>query len=79
MITAFANRIQVGLNSRDLTGSDVVIAWIKSQDLGDLKILSGKEAGVIEEFWQPGGLTSGGMSEAIADLSKTLPFEAYPF
>jgi hypothetical protein len=36
---------------------------------------SGKEGGVIDKFWIPGGKTSGGISEGIIDLSNpNLPY-----
>ena len=66
---------KLGLNAGDLTGDDAVIAWVKKTDLGEVKIPSGNEGGVIDEFWIPGGKTSGGVSEAIIDLSNpNLPY-----
>ena len=66
---------KLGLNAGDLTGDDAVIAWVKKSDLGEVKIPSGNEGGVIDEFWIPGGKTSGGISEAIIDLSNpNLPY-----
>ncbi|NJM24268.1 MAG: hypothetical protein HC859_00730 [Bacteroidia bacterium] len=71
---------RLGLNPGDLTGDDAVIAWVKKQDLGEVKMPSGNEGGVIEEFWIPGGKTSGGVSEGVVDLSNSnIPFETYPF
>ncbi|MDO5969242.1 hypothetical protein Q4Q35_05425 [Flavivirga aquimarina] len=66
---------KLGLNPGDLTGDDAVIAWIEKNDFGEVKIPSGNESGVIDEFWQPGGITSGGVPEGIIDLSDpNLPY-----
>ncbi|MEQ9307734.1 MAG: hypothetical protein RJQ14_27740, partial [Marinoscillum sp.] len=71
---------KLGLNSGDLTGDDVVIAWIRKADISEIKIPSGNEGGVIDEFWIPGGKTSGGITEGIIDLSNPdILFKPYPF
>jgi hypothetical protein len=64
---------KLGLNQGDLTNDDAVIAFIKRADIGEIKIPSGNEGGVIQELWLPGGKTAGGYSEAIVDLSKNVP------
>ncbi|MEM0938400.1 MAG: hypothetical protein AAF600_08495 [Bacteroidota bacterium] len=71
---------RLGLNPGDLTGDDAVIAWIQKKDMGEVKMPSGNEDGVIDEFWIPGGKTSGGVSEGIVDLSNPdILFDPYPF
>ena len=45
-----------------------------------LRRTGGNEGGVIDEFWIPGGKTSGGVSEGVVDLSNPdISFETYPF
>jgi hypothetical protein len=69
---------RLGLNPGDLTNDDVVIAFIKRADIGEIKIPSGNEGGAIPGLWLPGGKTAGGYSEAIVDLSnKNIPYVNY--
>jgi hypothetical protein len=69
---------RLGLNPGDLTNDDVVIAFIKRVDIGEIKIPSGNEGGAIPGLWLPGGKTAGGYSEAIVDLSnKNIPYVNY--
>jgi hypothetical protein len=51
---------KLGLNKGDLTGNDAVIAFIKREDISNIKMPSGNEKGVIPELWLPGGRTAGG-------------------
>jgi len=53
---------------------DAVFALIKREDVGSFKIPSGNESGVSPTKWLPGGKTSGGISEAIVDLSKKVDY-----
>ena len=56
-------------------GDDAVFAAIKRRDLGEIKMPSGNEGGVNSN-WIPGGKTSGGISEAVVDLTDaSIPFE----
>ncbi len=67
---------RLGLNKGDLTGNDVLIAWVKREHISKINIPSGNEGGTIDELWLLGGQTSGGITEAIIDLSsKNLPYE----
>ena len=50
-----------------------MIIHVERADLGDLHPPSGAERGA-GEHWVPGGHTSGGVSEAVADLPKGTPF-----
>ncbi|HEX2969728.1 MAG TPA: hypothetical protein VHO46_11565 [Bacteroidales bacterium] len=58
---------------------DVVFAHIKRSDVGEIKIPSGNETGANVAKWIPGGKTCGGISEAIVDLKKIIPFERLPY
>lgn len=55
-------------------GEDAVFALIKREDLGTFKMPTGNESGIIDEFWMPGGKTSGGVSEATVDLTTIIPY-----
>ena len=66
---------KLGLNPGDLSGDDAVVAWVKKQNLSEIKIPTGNEDGVIDEFWILGGKTSGGVTEGIVNLSNpNLPY-----
>ncbi|SLM63231.1 VENN motif pre-toxin domain-containing protein [Dickeya aquatica] len=59
---------KLGLESGYLGNSNTGIFYIQKQDLKNLKIPSGNEPGA-NQFWLPGGKTSGGISEAVMDFS----------
>lgn len=69
---------KLGLIEGQLKSADVLIAWIKKEDISSLKLPSGNEIGVNLN-WLPGGKTSGNVSEATADLSKSIPFDEISF
>jgi len=69
----------LGLDAGMLTNGDAVIAWVKKEDFSGLKMPSGNEGGANAN-WIPGGVTSGGVSEAVLDLSNpNLPYRTFPF
>jgi hypothetical protein len=71
---------KLALNEGTLTGKNAVIAWIKNEDLKNLRMPSGNEAGAIPGKWIPGGKTFGGISEAVLDLSNpSIPKVLFPF
>ncbi|RNM05341.1 hypothetical protein [Dickeya undicola] len=59
---------KLGLESGYLGNSSTGVFYIQKQDLKNLKIPSGNEPGA-NQFWLPGGKTSGGISEAVMDFS----------
>ncbi|WP_200881853.1 DUF6862 domain-containing protein, partial [Nitrincola sp. A-D6] len=66
---------RLGLNPGDLTSGNVSALFIERPDLGKLRIPSGNEGGAINNpNWRPGGYTSGGVAEGVADISAA-PFE----
>ena len=68
------------LNDGTLTGKNIVIAWVKKKDFGEIKMPSGNEAGAISGKWIPGGKTAGGVSEGVIDLSNPdIPKKLFPF
>lgn len=69
----------LGLFPGTLTNGDAVIAWVKKEDLGAVNLPSGNERGANDN-WLPGGITSGGISEGVVNLSSpALPYTKYPF
>jgi hypothetical protein len=62
------------LNPGDLTGGNVVIAYIAPEDLSNLRIPSGNERGAWEGLWVPGGFTGKGVPEAVVDLPASTPY-----
>jgi len=64
---------KLGLSNGYLGDSDTMAVLIKKEDMVDLRVASGNETGA-NQFWIPGGKTSGGVPEAILDLSEA-PFE----
>jgi len=65
---------ELGLEPGALTGGSSVAVYIKPEDLGNLRMPSGNEAGA-NKYWEPGGYTSGGMAEATVDAPADLPYE----
>jgi hypothetical protein len=63
---------RLGLDSGYLSNKDVIAVHIKRQDMPDIKVPSGNESGANSQ-WRPGGYTSGGVPEAVVDLSRS-PF-----
>ncbi len=60
---------KLGLEDGYLSNSDSITVYIPKSEFKNLKIPSGNENGA-NQFWKPGGKTSGGISEAVMDLSK---------
>lgn len=60
---------KLGLKQGYLSDNDTLVVYIKKENIRNLKIPSGNESGA-NEFWKPGGKTSGGISEAILDFSQ---------
>lgn len=70
---------KLGLDAGELTGDNAVIAWVKKEDMGEVKMPSGNEGGANDQ-WIPGGKTSGGVSEGVSDLSNPdLDYDTFPF
>lgn len=65
---------KLGLSAGYLRDADTMIVKIDKADFHDLKLPSGNERGA-NEFWVPGGVTSGGVSEATLDFPKGTPFQ----
>jgi hypothetical protein len=65
---------QLGLEKGALSEGDTMIVLIDRKNVSDLGIPSGNEKGANSN-WLPGGVTSGGVSEAILSLPKNLPFK----
>jgi filamentous hemagglutinin len=59
----------LGLNAGDLTSGQVSILEIAPEHFVNLRIASGNEGGANAN-WIPGGYTSGGVPEAVMDLSS---------
>lgn len=58
---------KLGLDVNYLDGSDVMILYIDNPGTYNLRMPSGNEPGA-NEFWTPGGKTSGGVNEAVMEL-----------
>ncbi|MDK2593800.1 DUF637 domain-containing protein [Pseudoalteromonas obscura] len=61
--------IALGLNSGDLSNGGTVAAHILPSELGGIRLPSGNEMGA-NDMWVPGGVTSGGVREAILDVTQ---------
>lgn len=68
---------RLGLDSGYLGDSDTMAVYVKKTDMDKLRIPSGNEGGANGQ-WVPGGYTSGGVPEAVLDLSET-PFTEIQF
>lgn len=64
----------LGLDKNYLSGSDTMIMFIDKKDFTNLKMPSGNEGGA-NQHWIPGGVTSGGVNEAVMDFPKGTPFK----
>ena len=64
---------KLGLGEGYLVGDDTMIVLIEKSDLSNLRMPSGNEGGA-NEFWIPGGKTSGGVSEGVTDFSSKPTF-----
>jgi hypothetical protein len=64
---------RLGMNPGDL-GDNPVFGVFRREDVGEIRIPSGNEVGVNNN-WIPGGRTSGGTTEAIIDLRGNTSFE----
>ena len=62
---------KLGLTKGTLSSEDTLIVLIKRDDATDLRLPNGNEDGA-NELWLPGGVTSGGVSEAVLSLPKGL-------
>lgn len=60
---------KLGLEDGYLSNSDCMAVYIPKSEFKNFKIPSGNEGGA-NKFWKPEGKTSGGISEAVMDLSK---------
>jgi len=56
---------KLNLNDGDLTGDNAVIAWIKSEDIENIKLPTGNESGAIKGKWIPGGKTGEGFQKLL--------------
>jgi filamentous hemagglutinin len=63
---------KLGLDQGYLGDKDTVSVYVKPGDIKNIRVPSGNEAGANGQ-WVPGGYTSGGVPEAVVDLSDT-PF-----
>lgn len=59
---------KLGLDKGYLSNSDTMAVYIKKEDFKGLKMPSGNEPGA-NQYWTPGGKTSGGISEVVMDFS----------
>lgn len=64
---------ELGLEPGTLTNGKTMVAYIKPQDLNNLRMPSGNEVGA-NKHWIPGGYTSGGVPEATIDVPKGTPY-----
>ena len=64
---------ELGLDPGYLGDSNTFVAFVERGDLDGLRIPTGNEWGANQN-WLPGGYTSGGVPEAVADLPKGTPF-----
>ena len=63
----------LGLERDSLQDDDLLIAFIPPQNMPTIKIPSGNEVGA-NQYWLPGGVTSGGIREVVLDFSKKPEF-----
>lgn len=63
---------KLGFDKDYLSGSDILVAHIKSENVKNLRIPTGNEGGAIGQ-WIPGGYTNGGIPEAVVDFSHKPP------
>jgi hypothetical protein len=64
---------KLGLDAGTLSAKDTMIVVIERKSAKDLSMPSGNERGA-NDFWLPGGITSGGISEATLSLPKDILF-----
>lgn len=69
---------RLGLGAGSLTSGQTIAAYIAPEDLRGLRMPSGNERGA-NEFWLPGGYTSGGMPEATIDVPADTPYSVISF
>ena len=69
---------KLGLDNGYLGGDDTMIVLIERSDIDGLRMPSGNEGGA-NEFWIPGGKTSGGVSEGVMDFSGKPAFQEIEF
>jgi hypothetical protein len=65
---------RLALDPGTLSGDDVLIAYIRPENLHNLQVPSGNELGANEQ-WLPGGFTAGGIAEAGVGLPRGTEFE----
>ena len=66
---------RLGLDEGTFDG-DIIIAAIDRKDIPNLRMASGNEGGAHDLYWRPGGKTSGGVNEAVADIANPkMPYQ----
>lgn len=68
---------RLGLSRGYLSSGEAMAVHINRQVMPDLRLPSGNERGANSQ-WTPGGFTSGGVPEAVVDLTNA-PFTEIPF
>jgi hypothetical protein len=63
----------LGLELNYLDGNDVMIVHIENPSAHNLRMPTGNEGGA-NQYWLPGGKTSGGINEAVMDFSNSPTF-----
>lgn len=64
---------RLGLTRGTLKSDDTLIAFVARKDATGLRVPSGNEGGANDN-WLPGGITSGGVGEAVMDFGKSTPY-----
>lgn len=65
---------KLGLSQGQLSSGEFSILEIAPEDFNNIRVPSGNEKGVNDN-WRAGGYTSGGVPEAVMDLSNGVPFK----
>ncbi|WP_163836735.1 hypothetical protein [Spartinivicinus ruber] len=69
---------RLGLSDGYLGDKDTMVVHIERKDLDSLKVPSGNEGGA-NQYWVPGGYTSGGIPEAVVNLLSKPPYKEIKF
>ena len=69
---------RLGLKIGQLTNGDIKALYIKKDEIKNLRIPTGNEAGASRK-WIPGGKTQGGVSEAVIDVPEGLKYSPLEF
>lgn len=64
----------LGLEKGYLDDANTMVTFIEKKDFADLRMPSGNEGGA-NSMWLPGGMTSGGVVEAVMDFPKGTSFK----